>query len=132
MKPWMGRQISFFFAYDEFVLVVCFLRLFASILLMSRGRACVILSILFHFYFIYAGLEIPWIINPSILVLKGTVQRKLTGVLSGINRKLIISSIAAGYFLKKLKKLVVWCRTATYGTAVIPYRQSTGSLLYRM
>jgi hypothetical protein len=33
-------------------------------------------------------------------VVKGTVQRKLTGVLSGINRKLMISSIVAGYFLK--------------------------------
>jgi hypothetical protein len=32
---------------------------------------------------------------------KGTVQRKVIGVLSGINRKLMISSIAARYFLKK-------------------------------
>jgi hypothetical protein len=32
--------------------------------------------------------------------LKGTVQRKLTGVLSGINRKLMISSIGASNFLK--------------------------------
>jgi hypothetical protein len=31
-------------------------------------------------------------------LLKGTVQRKLTGVLSGINRKLIISSVSVGYF----------------------------------
>jgi hypothetical protein len=29
---------------------------------------------------------------------KGTVQRKLTWVLSGIHRKLMISSIVAGYF----------------------------------
>jgi hypothetical protein len=29
---------------------------------------------------------------------KGTVQRKLTWVLSGINRKLMNSSIVAGYF----------------------------------
>jgi hypothetical protein len=29
---------------------------------------------------------------------KGNVQRKLTGVLSGINQKRVISSIAAGYF----------------------------------
>jgi hypothetical protein len=33
---------------------------------------------------------------------KGTVQRKLTGVLSGINRKLMISAIVAGYFFKKI------------------------------
>jgi hypothetical protein len=32
--------------------------------------------------------------------IKWTVQRKLTGVLSGINRKLMISSIAGGYFFK--------------------------------
>jgi hypothetical protein len=32
---------------------------------------------------------------------KGTVQRKLTWVKSGINRKLIISSIVAGYLFKK-------------------------------
>jgi hypothetical protein len=31
-----------------------------------------------------------------------TVQQKLTEVLSGINRKLIISSIAAGYFVEKI------------------------------
>jgi hypothetical protein len=31
-------------------------------------------------------------------IFKGTVQRKLTGVLSGIHRKLMISSIVAGYF----------------------------------
>jgi hypothetical protein len=33
-------------------------------------------------------------------LIKGTVQRKLTWVKSGINRKLMISSIVAGYFLK--------------------------------
>jgi hypothetical protein len=32
------------------------------------------------------------------IVVKGTVQQKLTGILSGINRKLMISSIFAGYF----------------------------------
>jgi hypothetical protein len=42
----------------------------------------------------------------SFYVIKGTVQRKLTGVLSGINRKLLISSIAAGYFFLNLKGLV--------------------------
>jgi hypothetical protein len=31
---------------------------------------------------------------------KGTVQRKLTGALSGINRKLMISSFVAGYLKK--------------------------------
>jgi hypothetical protein len=36
---------------------------------------------------------------------KGTVQQKLTGVLSGINRKLMISSIAAGYLKKNLRAL---------------------------
>jgi hypothetical protein len=41
--------------------------------------------------------------NTEITCIKGTAQRKLTGVLSGINRKLMISSIAAGYFLKKFE-----------------------------
>jgi hypothetical protein len=40
-------------------------------------------------------------VTVAIECLKGTVQRKLTGVLSGINRKHMISSIAAGYFLIK-------------------------------
>jgi hypothetical protein len=44
--------------------------------------------------------------HTSIYSVKGTVQRKLTGVLSVINRKLMISSIAAGYFLKNFKGLV--------------------------
>jgi hypothetical protein len=34
--------------------------------------------------------------------LKGTVQQKLTRVLSGINRKLMNSSIVAGYLKKKM------------------------------
>jgi hypothetical protein len=34
---------------------------------------------------------------------KGTVQRKLTGVLSGINRKLMIDQSVAWYFCLNLK-----------------------------
>jgi hypothetical protein len=41
------------------------------------------------------------------LQFKGTVQRKLTGVLSGINRKLMISTIAAGFFFFNFKGLVL-------------------------
>jgi hypothetical protein len=37
--------------------------------------------------------------------LKGIVQRKLTGVLSGINQKLMNSSIVAGYLQKKFCEL---------------------------
>jgi hypothetical protein len=39
----------------------------------------------------------------SLLRYKGTVQQKLTGVLSGITRKLMISSIAARYIFLKFK-----------------------------
>jgi hypothetical protein len=42
----------------------------------------------------------------KVSVLKGTVQRKLKGVLSGINRKLMISSIVAGYFFKNFRGFV--------------------------
>jgi hypothetical protein len=36
---------------------------------------------------------------------KGTVQRKLTGVLSGINRKLMTSHCSDGYSFFNLKSL---------------------------
>jgi hypothetical protein len=38
-------------------------------------------------------------------VFKGTVQRKLTGVLSGINRKLMICHCSDGYSFFNLKGL---------------------------
>jgi hypothetical protein len=38
--------------------------------------------------------------NIIIIMLKGTVQRKLTGVLSGINRQLMISQSVTWYFFK--------------------------------
>jgi hypothetical protein len=41
----------------------------------------------------------------SALSLKGTVQRKLTGVLSGINRQLVISQSVAWYYYLNLKGL---------------------------
>jgi hypothetical protein len=42
--------------------------------------------------------------NPKALYcLKGTVQRKLTGVLSGINRQLMISQSVAWYFFFNLR-----------------------------
>jgi hypothetical protein len=37
--------------------------------------------------------------------LKGTVQRKLTGVLSGINQKLMICHCSDGYYFFNLKGL---------------------------
>jgi hypothetical protein len=39
------------------------------------------------------------------IFLKGTVQRKLTGVLSGINRKLMICHCSNGYSFFNLKGL---------------------------
>jgi hypothetical protein len=41
----------------------------------------------------------------TIVAIKGTVQRKLTGVLSGINRMLMICSSVAWYFYLNLKSL---------------------------
>jgi hypothetical protein len=44
-------------------------------------------------------------LSPIPIQIKGTVQRKLTGVLSGINRMLMICSSVAWYFYLNLKSL---------------------------
>jgi hypothetical protein len=59
--------------------------------------------------FIFHTLTVPLHLNFNNTakkeVLKGTVQRKLTGVLSGINRKLMICHCSDGYSFFNLKGL---------------------------